>query len=252
MYNLCWRLTIRPLAVRFTPSQIPRSVAHRPNTSKLHQNAYYYAILAYNGCMVQFCRVYNKQQSIKSAMTGVGKILSLPPYLLLAIVLFVLFALIIFFAINANFYGPLMMSRLPILDKISLLGTMFIDIFKQGFSSINGALLLVVSLLQGLSITVVIFTAKKNKRSEQSVTRQVGLSGLASVAAAIGLGCVPCGTSLILPLVAVFFSGAAAATAATVAGTIVLIIALLLSLFSLYKSGQIAFIYTELAKQEEL
>ena len=202
--------------------------------------------------MVQFCRVYNKRRSVKSAALGVSKILSLPPYLLLAIVLFVLFALIIFFAINANFYGPLMMSRLLILDKISLFGTMFIDIFKQGFSSLNGALLLIVSLLQGLSITVVIFTVKKNKRNEQSVTRQVGLSGLASVAAAIGLGCVSCGTSLILLLVAVFFSGAATATAATVASTLVLILALLLSLFSLYKSGQIAFMYTGLAKQGDI
>jgi hypothetical protein len=163
-----------------------------------------------------------------------------------------LFALIIFFAINANFYGPLMMSRLPILDKISLVGAMFVDIFKQGFISPNGALLLMVSILQGLSITVVIFTAKKNKRNEQAVTKQVGLSGLASVAAAIGLGCVPCGTSLILPLVAVFFSGAAVATAATVASTLVLILALLLSLFSLYKSGQVAFMYTELAKQGDV
>lgn len=202
--------------------------------------------------MAQFCRVYRKQRSVKSVLLGIGKILSLPQYLLLAVVLSLLFALIIFFAINANFYGPLMMSRLPILDKVALLGTMFIDIFKQAFTSPNGALLLMVSILQGLSITVVIFTAKKNKRSEQSVTRQVGLSGLASVATAIGLGCVPCGTSLILPLVAVFFSGAAAATAATVASTLVLILALLLSLFSLYKSGQIAFMYTELAKQEEL
>ena len=201
--------------------------------------------------MVQFCRVYNNQRSIKSAALGIGKTLSLPQYALLALALFLLFALIIFFAINANFYGPLMMSRLPILDKAALLGTMFIDIFKQGFSSLNGALLLVVSLLQGLSITVVIFTAKKNKRSEQSVTRQVGLSGLASVAAAIGLGCVPCGTSLILPIVALFFSGAAAASAAHIASTIVLVVALFLSLFSLYQSGQIAFIYVASAKQEE-
>lgn len=202
--------------------------------------------------MAQFCRVYRKQRSVKSVLLGIGKILSLPQYLLLAVVLSLLFALIIFFAINANFYGPLMMSRLPILDKISLVGAMFVDIFKQGFISPNGALLLMVSTFQGLSITVVIFTAKKNKRNEQAVTKQVGLSGLASVAAAIGLGCVPCGTSLILPLVAVFFSGAATATAATVASTLVLILALLLSLFSLYKSGQIAFMYTELAKQEEL
>lgn len=202
--------------------------------------------------MAQFCRVYRKQRSVKLALSGIGKILSLPRYLLLAVVLSLLFALIIFFAINANFYGPLMMSRLPMLDKISLVGAMFVDIFKQGFISPNGALLLMVSILQGLSITVVIFTAKKNKRNEQAVTKQVGLSGLASVAAAIGLGCVPCGTSLILPLVAVFFSGAAVATAATVASTLVLILALLLSLFSLYKSGQVAFMYTELAKQGDV
>ena len=64
-------------------------------------------------------------------------------------------------------------------------------------------------------------------------------------------GCVPCGTSLILPIVALFFSGAAAATATNIASTIVLILALILSLFSIYKSGQIAFMYTELEKQEE-
>ena len=144
-----------------------------------------------------------------------------------------------------------MISQLPFLDKIALLGDMLSDIFTQGFTSINGALLIVVSVLQGISIAAVIFTAKKNKVEEKTVTRQVGLSGIASVAAAIGLGCVPCGTSIILPIVAIFFSGAAAATAANIASTIVLTLALLLSVFSLYKSGKIVFMYTELAKQEK-
>ncbi len=178
--------------------------------------------------------------------------LGLPKYFLITIVATVAFAVIIYFAINANFYGPLMMSRLPILYKIALLGLMIIDIFKQSFTSLNGALLMVVSILQGVSIAAVIFTAKKNKVEEKTVTRQVGLSGIASVAAAIGLGCVPCGTSIILPIVAIFFSGAAAATAANIASIIVLLLALLLSLFSLYKSGQIIFMYTELSKQEKI
>lgn len=177
--------------------------------------------------------------------------LGLPKYFLITIVATVAFAVIIYFAINANFYGPLMMSRLPILDKIALLGSMIIDIFKQSFTSLNGALLMVVSILQGVSIAAVIFTAKNNRDNEKAISRQVGLSGIASVAAAIGLGCVPCGTSIILPIVAIFFSGAAAATAANIASTIVLILALLLSIFSLYKSGKIVFMYTELAKQEK-
>ena len=122
--------------------------------------------------------------------------------------------------------------------------------FCRGYQlSINS--LLIVSILQGLSLSVVIFTARRNKRNEQDVARQLSVSGITSIAAAIGLGCVPCGTSLILPIVTLFFSGAAAATAANVAGTIVLILALVLSLASLYKSGQIAFVYAQLAKQEE-
>ena len=196
-------------------------------------------------------RIRSKQESIKSAILGVGRILGLPKYFLITIVATVAFAVIIYFAINANFYGPLMMSRLPVLDKIALLGSMIIDIFKQSFTSLNGALLMVVSILQGISIAAVIFTAKNNRDNEKTVSRQVGLSGIASIAATIGLGCVPCGTSLILPIVTLFFSGAAA-TAANIASTIILLLALLLSLFSLYKSGQIIFMYTELSKQEKI
>ena len=196
-------------------------------------------------------QLHYKQEQIKSASFGISRLLLIPQYFLLAAVTSLIFALVIFFAINANFYGPLMISQLPFLDKIALLGDMLSDIFTQGFTSINGALLIVVSVLQGISIAAVIFTAKKNKVEEKTVTRQVGLSGIASVAAAIGLGCVPCGTSIILPIVAIFFSGAAAATAANIASTIVLTLALLLSVFSLYKSGKIVFMYTELAKQEK-
>ena len=197
-------------------------------------------------------RIHSKQESIKSALLGVGRMLGLPKYFLITIVATVAFAVIVYFAINANFYGPLMMSRLPILDKIALLGSTIIDIFKQSFTSLNGALLMIVSILQGISIAAVIFTAKNNRDNEKTVSRQVGLSGIASIAATIGLGCVPCGTSLILPIVTLFFSGAAAATAANIASTIVLLLALLLSLFSLYKSGQIIFMYTELSKQEKI
>ena len=142
------------------------------------------------------------------------------------------------------------MSRLPLIDKLSIIGTMFAEIARQAATSLTGALLVLVSILQGISLTLIIFTARRNKHNQQT-TQQLGLSGIASVAAAIGLGCVPCGTSLILPIVAVFFSGAAAASAATVASTIVLVIALGLSLFSLYRSGQIAAIYITLAQQEE-
>ena len=196
-------------------------------------------------------RIRQQKETVKTAAAGIGALLKLPRYSVLASGFSLLFAIVIFFAINGNFYGPLFLSRLSIVDKFAVAGNMLAELFKQGFTTPNGALLLIVSILQGLSLSVVIFTARRNKRNEQDVARQLSVSGIASIAAAIGLGCVPCGTSLILPIVTLFFSGAAAATAANVAGTIVLILALVLSLASLYKSGQIAFVYAQLAKQEE-
>ena len=196
-------------------------------------------------------RIRQQKETVKTAAAGIGALLKLPRYGVLAAGFSLLFAIAIFFAINGNFYGPLFLSRLSIVDKLAVAGNMLAELLKQGFTTPNGALLLIVSILQGLSLAVVIFTARRNKRNEQDVARQLSVSGITSIAAAIGLGCVPCGTSLILPIVTLFFSGAAAATAANVAGTVVLILALVLSLASLYKSGQIAFVYAQLAKQEE-
>ena len=185
-----------------------------------------------------------------TALSGISQVLRQPRYAVGALVGALGFAWLIFLLTNGGFYGALLMSRLPLVDKLSVIGTMFAEIARQTTTSLTGALLVLVSVLQGISLTLIIFTARHNKHNQQT-TQQLGFSGIASVAAAIGLGCVPCGTSLILPIVAVFFSGAAAASAATVASTIVLIIALGLSLFSLYRSGQIAAIYITLAQQEE-
>ena len=185
-----------------------------------------------------------------TALSGIGQVLRQPRYAAGALVGALGFAWLIFLLTNGGFYGALLMSRLPLIDKLGVIGTMLAEIARQAATSLTGALLVLVSILQGISLALIIFTTRRNKRNQQT-TQQLGLSGIASVAAAIGLGCVPCGTSLILPIVAVFFSGAAAASAATVASTIVLIIALGLSLFSLYRSGQIAAIYITLAQQEE-
>lgn len=195
-------------------------------------------------------RLSSLRHASLAALSGIGQVLRQPRYAAGALVGALGFAWLIFLLTNGGFYGALLMSRLPFVDKLGVIGTMLAEIARQAATSLTGALLVLVSVLQGISLALIIFTARRNKRNQQT-TQQLGLSGVASVAAAIGLGCVPCGTSLILPIVAVFFSGAAAASAATVASTIVLIIALGLSLFSLYRSGQIAAIYITIAQQEE-
>lgn len=99
----------------------------------------------------------------------------------------------------------------------------------------NGALLLVVSVLQGAAFSVMVFTARQNKAFDKQT---VGGGGIAMIAAALGLGCVPCGTSLIMPIMTLLFSSSAYAAANT-ASVVVLAVALLLSVYSLYRvAGQ--------------
>ncbi len=186
-----------------------------------------------------------------NASRGIRRTLGSPRVIGCSIVVAGLFALVIFFLTNSNFYGPLLFSSLPLTDKIGVIGTMISQLLHQSVSSPVGALLIIVSLLQGVSISLLYVTARYNRHDQRAVGRQLTLGGIASLAATLGLGCVPCGTSLIVPIVAVFFSGTAAASATTVAHAAMLILALFLSLVSLYKSGQIAFVYTELIHQEE-
>lgn len=181
---------------------------------------------------------------LKLALLGVGRIIRRPKYLLTGILIALLFSTLVYFIINGNIYGSLLLSRLPFVDKLGVIGMMLQAMAVEWFTTLNGGLLMVVSLLQGVAMTLLVYTFKRN-REDKSAAKQLGQSGVAAVAAAIGLGCVPCGTSLLLPIIAIFLSGSAAASAANIANGVVLILALLISLYSIYKIGYIAYIHTE-------
>ncbi|RKW01775.1 MAG: hypothetical protein D8B38_04020, partial [Candidatus Saccharimonas sp.] len=143
-------------------------------------------------------RLSSLRHATFTALNGISQVLRQPRYAAGTVVGALGFAWLIFLLTNGGFYGALLMSRLPLIDKLGVIGTMLAEIARQAVTSLTGALLVLVSVLQGISLALIIFTARHNKRNQQT-TQQLGLSGVASVAAAIGLGCVPCGTSLILP-----------------------------------------------------
>jgi len=108
-----------------------------------------------------------------------------------------------------------------------------------------------VSVLQGISISMIVYTIKKNQNDNKSIaSKQIGLSGFATIAATVGLGCVPCGTSVILPIVMIFFSGSAVAVAADIANNIILVLALIASFYSIYKVGYSAYAHSECENYE--
>lgn len=186
------------------------------------------------------------RNKLRLAVVGALRLLKRPKYAVLAAVVAFVFAVVVFLLINYGFYGSLLFSKLSIVDKLNVFGSMIFQMFVDLFTTLNGALLLVVSLLQGVSIALLVFVIKKNRQPDNAASaKQLGVSGFAAVAAAAGLGCVPCGTSILLPVISVFFSGSAAATAVNSASLVILIIALLLSLYALSRTGYIAYVYTE-------
>lgn len=177
------------------------------------------------------------QYKIPMAMRGLLGILRMPRYCVLALAFALAFAFIMYAIINGGFYGPLLMSRLPFMDKLAVVVGMLQALGASFFTTVDGFLLLLVSVLQGVAFAVMVYTMRRNKRFDSAT---VGGGTLAMVATALGLGCVPCGTSLIMPIVTLFFSSSAYAAANT-ASVIVLVFAFLLSLYSLFRLGGIAY-----------
>lgn len=178
---------------------------------------------------------------------GVARVLSRPQYIAVAPILAFLFAVLIYGMINGGFYGPLLMSRLPIIDKIGVIGDLIVQLTKDSVTTGMGILLVVVSLLQGIAFAVMIYTVRRNKRMDVAT---VGGGTVAVIAAALGLGCVPCGTSLLLPILTLLFSSSAYAAANT-ASMIVLVLAFGLSLYSIYRLGYIAYTHSEIEKYND-
>ena len=192
------------------------------------------------------------KEKLRMAFGGMMGVLKQPKYLVLALLAMIVFAMIIFLSINWNFYGSLLLSSLPIDGKLETLWMMFTRMMAD-FTTPNGALLLLVSILQGINIALLVYTLKNNRQSNISAgagRRAIGSSGFATIAAALGLGCVPCGTSIILPLVSVFFSSSAYAAAEVVSG-VILALALVISCYAIYKTGFVAFAYVESQKLEK-
>ena len=180
------------------------------------------------------------------AVIGIRNVLRIPRYAVFSLLVALLFAHLIFFSINIGFYWAFMTSRLPLYDKLVVLTDMGQEMLKQGFTTRLGALLIIVSVMQGIAVAIIVYSIRRNRRFD---TKMAGAGGLALFAAALGLGCVPCGTSLLIPLLTLLFSSSAYAVAST-ASTLVLVVALALSIYSLYRLGYVAYMHHSLEEQD--
>jgi hypothetical protein len=166
-------------------------------------------------------------------------------YSLLASVLAFLFLLLIYWLLNIDLLWFLMSSdQLSFADKIALL-------VKSAFSYVSslGALQRIATLLlvigQGVVIAMLVFVVRTQNTLD---SKALGGGVIASIIAVFSVGCVSCGTSIVAPVVGLFFSGASVAVSDSIHKAAIYV-SLIIVLYSLYAVGVSASTYV--ARQKD-
>ena len=167
-------------------------------------------------------------------------------YSLLAFVLAFLFLLLIYWLLNIHLLWFLMSSdRLSFADKITFL-------VKSAFSYVSslGVLQRIATLLlvmgQGVVIAMLVYVVRTQNKLD---SKALGGGVIASFIAVFSVGCVSCGTSIVAPVVGLFFSGASVAVSDSIHKTAIYV-SLIIVLYSLYAVGVSASTYV--ARQKSI
>ena len=118
-------------------------------------------------------------------------------------------------------------------DGLRIIGDSFIGIFGINQPFLDWLPVFCISLLQGtlIGLTVLLWH-KKREQNAANLERAGIITGLI----ALGAGCPTCGTTLITPLIGVFFSTGSLAIAGTISA-IVTALAIIIAILSLKRLG---------------
>lgn len=171
--------------------------------------------------------------NLKHSFGVLGNFLSQhPKYLYIALAIGLVIYIIMFWAQNLQLLGYILSSSIIPLDvKIHLLSGTFTSIFSTGISWILLGTL-IVSLIQGILISEILFIIKK-QRQFSVVAKSAGGIGITSGLATFSMGCSTCGTSIASSVLLAFGVPTATSIATAISyGTI--FISLIISIISLY------------------
>lgn len=159
-----------------------------------------------------------------------------PAYLFLAFAVSVIFYEIVFWALNIGLLHHLLTTEfLSLSDKISVIISSYSDIFTLPLVPLSFTLFL-VSILQGAAAAALVYSVRKTRSLNRDIAKEFGGIGTAGILSVLGLGCVPCGTSLVTPLLTFFFA-TSSATIAEQVGFYAALLALGISLVTAHLAG---------------
>ncbi len=126
-----------------------------------------------------------------------------------------------------------LMFTLGFPHNFRILGESFLGIFGFHQPFLDWLPIFFIALLQGTLIGLIVVLWKKKRENNAANLEKAGIiTGLI----ALGAGCPTCGTTLLTPLIAVFFSTGSLAIAGTVS-IIVTWVAIIIAIFALKRLG---------------
>ena len=160
-----------------------------------------------------------------------------PKCALLAFVLSIIIYEVIFWSLNMGLGWFLLTSEnLSLGDKLDIVVGSYLNAFRPPIAWL-GLMIVGVSALQGIILSAIIYMVRTNRQANAASKKLFGSVGFAGGLSVLGLGCVPCGTSLVTPILTLFFATSAPAIVAEV-GMYAVIVAFVVTLFALYVTGR--------------
>lgn len=175
---------------------------------------------------------------IKVSLVTLVRFFDLHPwYALLAMLFMFIFYEIVYWILNIGLAEYLIKSTdIPLGEKLSLIPKSFADLLAWPMSW-NGLSLFLVSLFQGVAFAALVYLVRRERSSAKSYRKELTGTGFVGLLAVLGLGCIPCGTSLVMPILTFFFASSASVYAPHVAGVSTLL-ALILTVITVYLTGR--------------
>lgn len=176
-------------------------------------------------------------RSVRASFVALAKLLYFRPiYLFTALAVSVIFYELIFWSLNLGLLHYLLTTKfLSFSDKLDVVIGSYSDALSLPLSSIT-TVLFVVSILQGVTVAAIIYTIRHNRATNRNILKNVGGTGAAGMFSLLGLGCIPCGTSLVTPILTFFFATSSAVVAEKI-GFYSAILALVVSVLAAYFAG---------------
>ena len=181
------------------------------------------------------------------SFSALKQLLNDPKQVLILFLAFMVSVYFLTFFKDGSANWNLLFSGLPFVDKLGVLGRVFAAIPKN-FTSLYGITILVMSVLQAICITLLIYAYRN--RAKNKALDGASTGGIGAVLGFLALGCPSCGVTFVTPILTMF-AGAGAAAMTESVSNILMVLAFILMLYTIAQLGYVDYAIISSKKLEK-